>query len=104
MTTIRALLISLALLVLAAGANSVLAAGQVIRTDHGAVRGTTIEGVRAFRGIPFAAPPVDLLRWRPPQPAPAGAACETRPSLAQSVRRNCALRRLIWCRVRTVSI
>ena len=35
---------------------------------------------------------------------PAGAACETRPSLAQSVRRNCALRRLIWCRVRTVSI
>ncbi len=70
MTTIRALLISLALLVLAAGANSVLAAGQVIRTDHGAVRGTTIEGVRAFRGIPFAAPPVDLLRWRPPQPAP----------------------------------
>ena len=40
------------------------------RTVNGTVAGVALpSGVRAFRGIPFAAPPVRDLRWRPPQPA-----------------------------------
>ena len=40
------------------------------RTTNGALQGLTLpSGVQAFRGIPFAAPPVRDLRWKPPQPA-----------------------------------
>ena len=44
--------------------------GRTIRTQAGQVRGTPRDdnGVLAFRGIPYAAPPVDRLRWRAPQP------------------------------------
>lgn len=44
-----------------------------IQTDNGYVAGTMIgdadNPVRIYRSIPYAAPPVDDLRWRPPQPA-----------------------------------
>ena len=41
-------------------------------TVNGTVAGyTTTAGIRVFAGIPFAAPPVRDLRWRPPQPAQA---------------------------------
>ena len=42
-----------------------------IKTDKGSVEGvlTTDGQVRAFRGIPYAAPPIGDLRWQPPQPA-----------------------------------
>lgn len=49
----------------AQGASS---AGRV-KTENGMVEGTTAKsGVRIFRGIPFAAPPVGELRWKAPQP------------------------------------
>ena len=44
------------------------AAGQdIIRTDKGLISGEIQDGVRIYRGIPYAAPPVADLRWRPPQ-------------------------------------
>ena len=44
-------------------------AAPVAKIDTGALRGTTIDGVTAFKGVPYAAAPVGDLRWRAPQPA-----------------------------------
>jgi para-nitrobenzyl esterase len=40
-----------------------------VETTRGRVEGRDDRGVQAFRGIPFAAPPVGPLRFLPPQPA-----------------------------------
>jgi len=47
------------------------AAGAPVRTGGGLIEGVEDSSLQVFKGVPFAAPPVGSLRWRPPQPAPA---------------------------------
>ena len=42
--------------------------GAVVTTPSGPVRGLIKGQVREFLGIPYAAPPLNELRWKPPQP------------------------------------
>lgn len=44
------------------------AQAQVVQVDAGSIRGKAWNDSLLFRGIPFAAPPVGELRWKPPQP------------------------------------
>ena len=65
--------VTLAGVVLVALATGSLAAskiqqGTLIRLADGEVQGQVKGGSREFLGIPFAAPPIGPLRWRPPAP------------------------------------
>jgi para-nitrobenzyl esterase len=44
------------------------AATDTVKIDSGQIAGTSSNGVRVFKGIPFAAPPTGDLRWKAPQP------------------------------------
>ena len=45
--------------------------GVVTIQNVGPVQGTTTASMRSFKGIPYAAPPIGALRWKPPEKAPA---------------------------------
>jgi para-nitrobenzyl esterase len=50
-------------------ASCALACAQTqVQTTAGTIEGSTENGIASFKGVPFAAPPVGDLRWRPPQP------------------------------------
>ena len=53
------------------------AALDVVSVDGGKISGTSNAGVRVFKGIPFAAPPLGELRWRAPQPIVAWSGVKT---------------------------
>ncbi len=42
--------------------------GPIVPTTAGPVLGATESGLEVFRGIPYAAPPIDDRRWLPPAP------------------------------------
>jgi para-nitrobenzyl esterase len=43
---------------------------DLVKVEDGLLQGTIEDGLRIYRGIPYAAPPEGDLRWRPPKPAP----------------------------------
>src|SRR5690625_2674081 len=51
------------------GNTSTVKASTVVMTDNGRVAGKVTPAMRKYLGIPYAAPPVGDLRWKPPQPA-----------------------------------
>ena len=60
--------LTLACALLASGLEPGLAKTRPTAIDSGQIEGSQIGETRVFKGIPFAAPPVGPLRWRPPQP------------------------------------
>ena len=59
------------LLLFAAAVSAFAAANDTVKLDTGQVAGIAgaTPEMRIYKGIPFAAPPVENLRWRAPQPA-----------------------------------
>jgi len=40
----------------------------IVKTLNGTLEGVDVSGINEFKGVPFAAPPVGVFRWREPQP------------------------------------
>jgi para-nitrobenzyl esterase len=81
-------------LLLVSAAIGAAQAGPMVDTGLGRVEGLQLDGgVQAFKGLPYAAPPVGALRWRAPQPPRPwrGTRDATRPGLACIQKRGAAL-------------
>jgi para-nitrobenzyl esterase len=55
------------LITILAGWQSMAQPPAPVKVEAGLLQGTVEDGLTIYRGIPFAAPPVGDLRWRPPQ-------------------------------------
>ncbi len=52
---------------LLAGAAGAAPVSEPVKVTGGQIVGTYADGINRYLGVPFAAPPVGKLRWRPPQ-------------------------------------
>ena len=68
-TTTRLLFGALTALAAASVGRAQATSTSTAKVESGELQGVVEDGVVAFKGVPFAAPPVGDLRWRPPQPA-----------------------------------
>jgi para-nitrobenzyl esterase len=68
----RSLAAGVALVTIAVAAPAIAdtSGGPLVSPKAGPMEGISKDGVYDFLGIPYAAPPIDDLRWRPPQPIP----------------------------------
>ena len=71
---------------------------QPVRTDSGLVSGVpgSHPSVVAFKGIPFAAPPVDDLRWRSPKPPASWQGVKKADQFSDSCIQNIVRERKPW--------
>jgi para-nitrobenzyl esterase len=71
---------------------------QPVSTANGPVAGAAVAGgtVAAFKGIPFAAPPVGDLRWRAPQPPASWTAVRKAEQFSASCVQNIVEERKPW--------
>jgi para-nitrobenzyl esterase len=69
-----------------------------IRIESGLIAGEmgADASIRAYKGIPFAAPPVDSLRWRLPQPPASWDGVRSADSFSAACMQNVAGERLPW--------
>ena len=59
---------TLALAVAALGYQAEIPSSDVVAVQSGNLEGEQHDGIRVFKGIPYAAAPVGELRWRAPSP------------------------------------
>ena len=64
----KGLLEALLLVIVPATSPLALAQSPTTSTESGAISGMRESGLDIYKGVPFAAPPVGELRWRPPAP------------------------------------
>jgi len=66
--TVRASLLAALNITVAIFCYPALSQIYTVQVTGGEIQGAVKNGVASFKGVPFAAPPIGELRWRPPQP------------------------------------